>query len=85
MPFNVDSAARFERRVTIKFNQETLEVFYNAGEKYREYQLKANQLDQEFTDLQRRLQRAAANMQPAATPMEVEIRNETAGDEGEEV
>ena len=72
MPFNVTSAARFERRVTLKFNQETLEVFYNAGEKYREYQLKAQALDQEFTDLQRRLQRAAANMRPAATQAEMD-------------
>jgi hypothetical protein len=76
MPFNVTSAARFERRVTLKFNQETLEVFYNAGEKYREYQLKAQQLDQEFTDLQRRLQRAAANMRPAATQTEMEYEED---------
>jgi uncharacterized protein YukE len=85
MPFNVDSAARFERRVTLKFNQETLEVFYNAGEKYREYQIKAQQLDQEFSDLQRRLQRAAANMRPAATTVEAEEdeRDEDEPDEDE--
>jgi hypothetical protein len=87
MPFNVTSAARFERRVTLKFNQETLEVFYNAGEKYREYQIKAQQLDQEFADLQRRLQRAAANMRPAATQAEEELEEDedSEGDDSEDV
>jgi hypothetical protein len=76
MPFNVTSAARFERHVKIKFNQETLEVYYNAGEKYREYQIKAQQLDEEFSDLQRRFQRAASNMRPADTDADEDQQDE---------
>lgn len=56
MPFNVSKAAAHVRPVVIKFNQEKLNLTYNAGEKYREYQIKAQKLDQEFSDLQRRLQ-----------------------------
>lgn len=56
MPFNVTQAAAHVRRIVLKFNQEKLEIRYNAGEKYRAYQLKAQQLDQEFTELNRRLQ-----------------------------
>lgn len=83
MPFDVTAAARFTRQVVIKFNQEKLEVHYNAGEQYREYQLKANQLDQEFADLQRRLQRAAANMRPAATQTEEELEEDAQTEEGD--
>lgn len=56
MAFNVTKAAAHVRPVVIKFNQEKLNLTYNAGDKYREYQIKAQKLDQEFSDLQRRLQ-----------------------------
>ncbi|MBA3616987.1 MAG: hypothetical protein H0W52_12845 [Rubrobacteraceae bacterium] len=56
MPFNVTAAAAHIRRIVLKFNSERLEIRYNAGEKYREYQLKAQKLDQEFSELNRRLQ-----------------------------
>lgn len=85
MPFDVTAASRFTRQVVIKFNQEKLTVHYNAGEKYREYQLKAQALDQEFTDLQRRLQRAAANLQPVATEREEELEEDGQPDESEDV
>lgn len=55
MPFNVTAAAAHVRRVVLKFNQEKLELRYNAGEKYREYQVKQQKLDQEYNDLNRRL------------------------------
>ncbi len=56
MPFSVTVAAAHVRRIVLKFNQEKLEIRYNAGEKYREYQLKAQKLDQEMTDLNRKIQ-----------------------------
>ena len=55
MPFNVTSAAAHVRRIVLKFNQEKLELRYNAGERYREYQQKAQKLEQEYNDLNRRL------------------------------
>jgi small-conductance mechanosensitive channel len=61
MPFSVTAAAAHVRRIVLKFNQEKLEIKYNAGEKYREYQLKAQKLDQEFSDLNRRLQAEGAS------------------------
>ena len=70
MPFNVTSAAAHVRRVVLKFNQEKLELRYNAGEKYREYQIKQQKLDQEYNDLSRRLN--------APTPEGEEDRSEEA-------
>ena len=55
MPFNVTAAAAHIRRIVLKFNAEKMEVRYNAGEKYHQYQLKARKLEQEMADLERRL------------------------------
>lgn len=60
MPFNIGNAAAFIRRVVLKFNQETLTIRYNAGEAYKEYEKRAQKLQQEFLDLQRQLEKKDA-------------------------
>ena len=60
MPFNVGAAAAFIRRVVLKFNQETLEIRYNAGERYKEYEKLSQKLQQEFLDLQRQMEKEDA-------------------------
>ncbi len=61
MPFDVGNAAAFIRRVVLKFNQEKLEIRYNAGEKFKEYQRLSQKLEREFSDLQHELQKESAN------------------------
>ncbi len=57
MPFDVSAAARFTRTVVLKFNQEKLSVTYNAGEKFKVYQDRAQKHEQERLDLQFQIQR----------------------------
>lgn len=61
MPFNVGSAAAFIRRVVLKFNNEKLEVRYNAGEKFKAYQQLSQKLEREFADLQREIELESTN------------------------
>ncbi len=60
MPFDVGNAARFNRTVVLKFNQEKLSVTYNAGEKFKRYQDDIAKLEQERADLQYQIQRFGA-------------------------
>jgi hypothetical protein len=57
MPFQIHSAAAHEKRVVVPFDnyEQKVTLWYNAGEQYREFQLKAQGLEQEMSDLQRRL------------------------------
>ncbi len=57
MPFDVSAAARFTRTVVLKFNQEKLSVTYNAGEKFKVYQDRAQKHEQDRLDLQFQIQR----------------------------
>lgn len=56
MPFSVTRAAAFVRRLVLKFNGEKLVLHYNAGEKYREYELRVQKVSQDYADLERRVQ-----------------------------
>ncbi len=60
MAFDVGNAARFNRTVVLKFNNEKLKVTYNAGEKFRAYQDRAQKHEQERVDLQYQIQRFGA-------------------------
>ena len=61
MPFNVQAAAAFIRRVVLKFNSEKLELRYNAGEGFKTYEGLSQKLQQRFLDLQRQLEKEDAS------------------------
>lgn len=62
MPFNVTRAAAFVRRIVLRFNQEKLEIHYNAGEKYREYENKVQKVSQDYAALERRVNTQAGEV-----------------------
>lgn len=51
----VSKAAAHKRRVLIPIYDQRIEVFYNAGSKYRVYQQLQQKLDTEYNELNRRL------------------------------
>lgn len=57
MPFQISKAAAQTRRVKITFDRygQSVTVWYNAGQKYRQYQKLSQQLEREYNELNRRL------------------------------
>jgi hypothetical protein len=74
MPFDVGLAAAKKYRVILSFNGEKLSLYYNAGEKFKEYQKKAQAADMELLELQARTEVIAA--QDASSDEAQEARDE---------
>jgi len=57
MPFDIGKAAAHVRRVVIEFNDEKLTLRYGAGAPFKHYEHASRALQQEYFDLQRKLER----------------------------